>query len=98
MVNTEKKPSIRKSIRKGIETVGSVVSRVRKALNDMRPKRNFSQTAVLPSNRSENTLYPKKKTPDDFDRYFGMKREGGGKKSGKKTKRNMRKRGTQKRR
>ena len=44
-----------------------------------------------------NTNQEKRPLDDIYGRYFGMKIPGG-KKSGKKTKRNMRKRGTQKRR
>lgn len=91
MVKTEKKPSIGKSIRKGIETVGSFVSTVRKTLHNMRPKRKYSDTAFVGIKKSENTSYIKPPESKHMPRH-------GGKKSSKKTKRNMRKRGTQKRR
>ena len=100
MVNTEKKPSIGKSIRKGIETVRSFASTVRKTLNDMRPKRKFGKLAVLPSKKSDNTNIKKKSPQYYYVNNVEIKDDShrGGKQSGKKTKRNMRKRGTQKRR
>ena len=92
MVNTEKKPSIRKSIGEGFERARSFVKNVGNTLHNMRPK-THSKTAIF-NGKSENTLYPKK----PFDNSYNGMKSGGGKKSGKKTKRNMRKRGTQKRR
>ena len=87
-----------KSIRKSIVKVGKNVGNTIRSLlppyyigNPFAPKR-FEQKPVGNTNR------PKEKSPD---RYYGMKRRNsqrGGKKGGKKTKRNMRKRGTQKRR
>jgi hypothetical protein len=55
-----------------------------------------SKLAVLPSERAPNTNTVRKPQ----NKNFGMKSRSqrGGKKGGKKTKRNMRKRGTQKRR
>lgn len=77
--NTENKKSIRKSLRKGIETVRSAVSTVSNILNNMRPKKRYGKTAF-------------------FNNPVKCTSCRGGKKGGKKTKRNMRKRGTQKRR
>jgi hypothetical protein len=105
MDNPENK-SIRKSIGKvgksiiGVgKGVGSLVSTVGNTLT--RPiKLNIlprSKLAVLPSERAPNTNTVRKHQNKDY----GLKRrdsQRGGKKGGKKTKRNMRKRGTQKRR
>jgi len=80
---------VQKSIRKGIDTVRSAVSTVSNTLNNMRPKKKFGPLAVMPSVRGQNTGSEIK------HRDYSQR---GGKKGGKKTKRNMRKRGTQKRR
>ena len=91
-MDSPEKKSIGKSIIKGIERARSFVKNVGNTLHNMRPK-THSKTAIF-NGKSENTLYPKK----PFDNSYNGMKSGGGKKSGKKTKRNMRKRGTQKRR